>query len=99
MANCRIKWKSQIHKRKCLETILAVSRGRQVRFGKCHPNEGPVLLCHSSNGQYRRLGRRKLGRIQIRSTHVDKYEINDMQWAEPFADFFGSSNSDPLWKP
>ena len=60
---------------------------------KCHPDDGRVPLCHCCDGYDRRLGR-----IQIRSKHVDlRNQLFAMGRTTCRIAF--SSNSGPFWKP
>ena len=61
-----------------VEDMFDVENAMQTKAEFCY--------CHRSDGRDRRLGGRKLGRIQIRGKHVDIYESSDMQWAKPHAE-------------
>ena len=68
-----------MHKGICVNAVLAILRGWQIRLGKCHLDEARGLQCHCSDGQDRRMGREGLAGIEVRSKHVDMYESSDMQ--------------------
>ena len=56
-----------------------------------------VWVCHCSDGQNRRIGRRgrrtrELGVSKIRSEHMDVFESCCVQRSKPHAKLFGSSN-------
>ena len=84
------------------DTILVVLRGGQVRLRQRHPERSWVLICHCSDGQNRRMGRRgrrtrELAGSTTRSEHVDLYESCCVQRAKTHAKL-GSSSQGLLWK-